>query len=116
MIVSHYIRGGELTSVLEPEERRCDRGVFGRNEDGGGRGFGTLDGRDVRVSTEMSSIRGAGDGEDEETTIDVNRLQSRFKDWEGASHLHCLHLYLCCLLLSSCANAGEGKRKPTGKP
>lgn len=78
MIVSHYIRGGELTSVLEPEERRCDRGLLGREEGGCGRSFGILNGSDERGSTETSSTRGAGDGEAEVTTIDVNKLQNRF--------------------------------------
>lgn len=48
IIVSHYIRGGELTSVLEPEERTCAGGVFGRKEVGGGRRSRVLDGRDER--------------------------------------------------------------------
>lgn len=77
IIVSHYIRGGELTSVLEPEERRRVRGVLGREEDGGGCGLEGLEDKDERGSTETRSTRGASDAEIDEATTNVNKLRNR---------------------------------------
>ena len=77
MIVSRYIRGGELTSVLEPGETRRVGGVLGRDAEGGGRGFEGLEGRDESGSTEMSSTSGAGETDADETTNRVNKLRNR---------------------------------------
>lgn len=64
-----------MTSVLEPDENRPDaRGVFGRDENGGGR---DLVGFDERGSTERGSTRGVGEGDDEEITMAVNKLRNR---------------------------------------